>query len=132
MVARSVPIPRDRPVEEYVPMLASTLMIIAQSAVAEAASGDNVDISRGYSIAIAGLIIVFTALMLISLFIASLPRVLAAVSRVWPETEEVHVRQGLPESQAREDGAVLAAICYVLHTEMQRQLALDETSQKKA
>ena len=113
-------------------MPASTLTIIAQSAVAEVASGETVDFSRGFAIAIAGLIIVFTALLLISLFIASLPRVLTAVSRVWPETEEIHVRQSYPESQVPDDGAVLAAIGYVLHTELQRQLALDETSHKQA
>jgi Na+-transporting methylmalonyl-CoA/oxaloacetate decarboxylase gamma subunit len=84
--------------------------------------------SDGLAIAATGLFIVFTALILISLFIASLPRVLEAVSRIWPEVDEPHATQGHPESQVPDDAAVLAAIGFVLHTELQKQVASDQSS----
>ena len=87
---------------------------------------------RAIGIAVTGLCIVFTALVLISLFIASLPRILTVVSRVWPEVEEIHPRQGHPESQVPDNGAVLAAIGYVLHTEMQKQLDADHPNSKNS
>ena len=107
-------------------MTAGVLLIIAQSTAA------SEGMARGYSIAIAGLAIVFTALILISVFIASLPRVLTLVSQVWPEVDEAHARHTHAESQVPEDGAVLAAIGYVLHTEIQRQLASEAKSKPKA
>ena len=87
--------------------------------------------SEGLAIAFAGLVIVFTALILISLFIASLPRMLAVVNRYWPEVDEAPGPVSHPESQVPDDGAVLAAIGFVLHTEFQRQLNSDETSEQK-
>lgn len=78
---------------------------------------------RGYAIAISGLLIVFTALVLISLFIASLPRILEYLAKYFPEVDESHVRQPPSDGDVADDGAVLAAIGYVLHTELQRQLA---------
>ena len=104
-------------------MTASTLLIFAQSSALEG------EMSRGLSIAISGLVIVFSALLLISLFIASLPRVLELVAQVWPEVDDTHARAGHPESQVPDNTRVLAAIGYVLHTEMQRQLALEKTQQ---
>lgn len=91
--------------------------------------------SQGVSIAIAGLTIVFLALLLISLFIAWLPRMLEHVARVWPEVEERHSAEVsgeiYPESLVPEDGASLAAIGFVLHTEFQRQLAVERASKGK-
>ena len=102
-------------------MTTSTLLISAQATAAGA------EMSRGLSIAASGLFIVFSALLLISLFIASLPRVLELVARVWPEVDDTHARAGHPESQVPDNTRVLAAIGYVLHTEMQRQLALEKS-----
>ena len=89
--------------------------------------------SAGVSIAIAGLTIVFLALLLISVFIASMPRILELVARIWPEVEERHssksLREGSSEGSDGGDGASLAAIGFVLHTEFQRQLAADQASQ---
>ena len=91
--------------------------------------------SEGVSIAIAGLTIVFMALVLISLFIGSLPRLLEFVARIWPEVEEQHSREAsgevYPASLVPEDGASLAAIGFVLHTELQRQLAAEQASKGK-
>lgn len=87
--------------------------------------------SRGVPIAIAGLLIVFTALTLISLFIGSLPRVLEMVAKVLPELEEPHHRPSHPEDETEEDDAVLAAIGFVLHTEFQKQLAAEQNAAGK-
>lgn len=90
---------------------------------------------EGVSIAIAGLTIVFVALLMISLFIASLPRLLEFVAQIWPEVDERHSAQVsgevYPESSVPEDGASLAAIGFVLHTELQRQLAAEQASKGK-
>jgi Na+-transporting methylmalonyl-CoA/oxaloacetate decarboxylase gamma subunit len=91
----------------------------------------NDAVSDGIPIAIAGLLIVFSALLLISLFIASLPRILGVVAKLYPEVDETHSRQSHPESQLADDGAVLAAIGFVLHTEIQRQLAAEDDSTRK-
>lgn len=90
--------------------------------------------NRGDALAIAatGLIIVFTALILISLFIASLPHILQVVAHIWPEVDEGHPHVTHPESQVPDDGAMLAAIGFVLHTEMQKQLAADKQSTNKS
>ncbi len=89
-------------------------------------------ISTGVSIAIAGLTIVFLALLLISVFIASMPRLLVFVAQIWPEVEDRHSAKtsgGVSsEGSAGGDGASLAAIGFVLHTEFQRQLAADQAS----
>lgn len=45
----------------------------------------NITDVRGYAIAITGMVIVFVALTLISLFLAALPRVLNQLSTVFPE-----------------------------------------------
>jgi hypothetical protein len=88
-------------------------------------------VSSALQIAITGLLIVFTALLLISLFIASLPHILRVVAKVYPEVDDTHSRPSHPESQLADDGAVLAAIGFVLHTEMQRQLAAEDNSTRK-
>ena len=72
----------------------------------------------------------FVALILISLFIASLPRILEQVAGIWPEVEDRHAmsREGHPESLVADDAHVLAAIGFVLHTELQRRLAAEKAS----
>lgn len=72
-------------------------------------------ITRGTQIAIAGMSIVAVALILITLFIAALPKILEVVARVLPEKEEAHVAKSHPESFVADDEAVLAAIGFVLH-----------------
>ena len=103
----------------------SVLLVLAQSSVPVAASDGPAP--SGVAIAATGLIIVFTALMLISVFIASLPRILEMVAEVWPEVDDPHSRTSHPESQVPDDAAVLAAIGFVLHTEMQKQLAAEKS-----
>ena len=85
-----------------------------------------VDFSRilngeGIAIAATGMVIVFTALLLITLFISALPHILEVVGKVLPEVSDRHAPQDHPESLLP-DEAVLAALGFVLHTELQRQV----------
>lgn len=69
----------------------------------------RIDDGQGLPIALAGMIIVFTALLLISLFITLLPRILAMVARRFPET--VHHAPHRIETP-REDLAAVAAAAW--------------------
>lgn len=89
---------------------------------------DSSKLAEGAVQALVGLMIVFTALILLSLFIAALPRVLAMLSTVWPEVDEPAANTSHTDSLVADDGAVLAAIGYVLHTEFQRQLETQDSS----
>ncbi len=82
---------------------------------------DGAILSRGLAIAFSGLVIVFVALLLISLFIASLPKLLVVVAKVWPEVDEPHAIRNDSVEQPITDGHILAAIGFVLHTELQKQ-----------
>ena len=82
---------------------------------------EPVDIGRGITIALTGMAIVATALVLILGFIASLPRILAFLDPFLPEPAHHHgAAKTHPESQVAEDEAVLAAIGYVLHSRMRQ------------
>jgi Na+-transporting methylmalonyl-CoA/oxaloacetate decarboxylase gamma subunit len=76
---------------------------------------------EGIAIAATGLLIVFAALILITLFIAALPRILEAVAKVLPEVPDRHAAPDASESLLP-DEAVLAAIGFVLHHELQKQV----------
>ncbi|MEO2019290.1 MAG: OadG family transporter subunit [Fuerstiella sp.] len=76
---------------------------------------------KGIAIAGTGLLIVFAALILITLFIAALPRILEAVAKVLPEVPDRHTVPDSSESLLPDD-AVLAAIGFVLHHELQKQV----------
>ncbi len=97
-------------------------------AQADVASGDRM--IDAIAIAIVGTVIVFAALSLISIFIASLPRILQAVSLVWPEVSDWRHEDRHPESRVADDTDVLAAIGFVLHTEFQKQLAVESATDK--
>ena len=73
---------------------------------------DNIREHDGLGIAATGIIIVFTALTLISLFVALLPRLLQALSFLLPTRPEL---QQPSQRQSIEDDQVVAAIGFVLH-----------------
>jgi Na+-transporting methylmalonyl-CoA/oxaloacetate decarboxylase gamma subunit len=86
---------------------------------------ENILAAAGPSIALAGMLIVFTALALISLFIAALPRILRAVSRIWPEPEHTPSVPPPQENSSGEGSAggiepIVAAIGLALHHRAQR------------
>ncbi len=86
------------------------------------------NLSDGFYIAVAGMMIVATALTFISLFIAALPKILDKLEDYLPTVDE-HAKPTHPESSVPDDDAVLAAIGFVLHTEFQKQLV--QTAAKK-
>ena len=75
----------------------------------------NIADGQGIDIAITGMLIVFSVLVLISGFIALLPRILATIARKYPESPGVP-SQPLTTGPLADEEAVLAAIGYVLHT----------------
>lgn len=76
------------------------------------------DPSRAISIAVVGMGIVACALLLICLFISSLPRLLTGLAQVWPESDEPHAGQMRPDSLDTEEDAVIAAIGFVLQARL--------------
>lgn len=76
-------------------------------------SFQNVIDERGIEIAVAGMVIVFSALVLISLFIAALPRILELLDPYLPAAGHGHAA---PVAGAgREDELIAAAIGVALH-----------------
>ncbi|MFT5085947.1 MAG: Na+-transporting methylmalonyl-CoA/oxaloacetate decarboxylase gamma subunit [Candidatus Latescibacterota bacterium] len=76
----------------------------------------NILNGQGFELAFAGMIIVFSALSLVSIFIALLPRCLVFVNRWVPE---VH-HHSAPKARAKaptaaNEAEIAAAIGYVLH-----------------
>lgn len=78
----------------------------------------NIVDAEGIGLAATGLTIVFAALVLVSMFIAALPRLLPLVNSIMPEVERHH---GAPSpsvstpSKAATDDEIVAAIGFVLH-----------------
>jgi len=107
-------------------MLVSTVMLVFGNILALSETAEE-----GLSIAATGMLIVMLALTFISLFIAALPRILAAVAKVYPEPVERHAKRTHPEGSVADDEAVLAAIGFVLHTEFQKQLVGEKTGVNK-
>ena len=71
---------------------------------------ENIIQAKGFGIAITGLTIVFAALVLISLFIALLPRLMEALSAIFPEEHA----EAAP-ARAVMDEELVAAIGFALH-----------------
>ena len=80
-------------------------------------SYQNIIAGDGSELAFAGMTIVFTALVLVSIFIAVLPKVLVVFNRLIPE---VHHHTAAPQQrEASDETAVAAAIGFALHTQKQ-------------
>jgi oxaloacetate decarboxylase gamma subunit len=77
----------------------------------------NILDGQGFELAFAGMIIVFTALLLVSIFIALLPRCLVFVNRWVPEVHHHSAPKAKAKaSTATNDAEIAAAIGYVLHS----------------
>ena len=72
-------------------------------------------IAQGLDLAFVGMSIVFTALVLVSVFIAVLPRILAAINPYIPPAQ-LHTQSQDKETDA---AAIAAAIGFALHTRRQ-------------
>jgi oxaloacetate decarboxylase gamma subunit len=80
---------------------------------------ENVTESNGLGIAVTGLVIVFSALTLISVFIAMLPRILLVLSAVLPA--EPHPPAPSQRRKAADEEELVAAIGVALHHRRTRQ-----------
>lgn len=69
----------------------------------------------GIAISFTGLFIVFTALSLITLFIAKLPAILEVVNRIMPEPEPPAISKPAPLRNAAADEELAVAIGSALH-----------------
>lgn len=74
----------------------------------------NILDGQGIEISIIGILVVFTALALISAFISLLPTILRMVNLIYPSEEETHA---LSVSSDTPEDEILAAIGSVLHAE---------------
>jgi len=100
-----------------------TLWLIAQLADPPAAKGwEGIAQGNGLAIALTGMLIVFVALVLISLYIAAVPRVLARIEPFWPTSAGHHVPRAREEQTPLDEERVVAAIGMVLHAEMQKAI----------
>ncbi|NIL96730.1 MAG: hypothetical protein GTO53_04715 [Planctomycetales bacterium] len=78
----------------------------------------NIVDNQGVGIAITGMVIVFTALVLVTLFIAILPKLLARLADVLPPEEPHH---GPPASGRADDEALAVAIGLALHSQAKQR-----------
>jgi len=87
------------------------------SALLAAISWDNVTQNDGIPIAITGIVIVFVALVLITLFLYQLPRLVEIANGIFPEPEDSHaaVAQAAPAASASNDDEFIAAAIAVAH-----------------
>lgn len=85
-------------------------------------SWQNVIDGQGIGITLTGMLIVFSGLALISLFIVILPKLLELPGRLANrETTAQEIRQAVDDSEPSEE-ELIAVISLVLHEEMQRSL----------
>ncbi len=82
---------------------------------------DNIIAGNGISITLTGMTIVFSGLLLISLFILLLPRVLNGLDRCTANTTNKPQSTSDPESLGPPtEGEIRAAISLVIHIELER------------
>jgi Na+-transporting methylmalonyl-CoA/oxaloacetate decarboxylase gamma subunit len=90
---------------------------------------DNISAGNGFEIAITGMTVVFTGLVLVSLYIAALPRLLERAGRTGhreaPRTKPAHATAGGRGASLGIDPDLLAAIGCVLQAEYERELLSD-------
>jgi oxaloacetate decarboxylase gamma subunit len=87
---------------------------------AQASGFDAITQAKGVSIAVTGMLIVFFALMIITLFIRLLPVVLGHFEPYLPRLEPHGQPQTAAERLPVDNEKIVAAIGYVLHTEMEK------------
>lgn len=83
---------------------------------------ENISAGNGYEISLTGMAIVFSGLLLISLFIILLPRMLALLDRVTakgsPPTTGTETSPSAPSPPTDEE--IMAAISLAIHIELER------------
>ncbi|HCK40092.1 MAG: hypothetical protein CMJ72_08755 [Planctomycetaceae bacterium] len=89
------------------------MMLFAQASGIEGITAGN-----GVSIAITGMLIVFFALTIITLFIRLLPEILAWMEPILPRLESHAQPSSAAERLPLDNEKIVAAIGFVLHLEM--------------
>ena len=79
-----------------------------------AVSYQNIIIGKGYELALAGMVIVFVALTVISSIVALLPVVLKLLAKFHPEKEKAAAMQRTSDT----DEGLIAAIAYANHSHL--------------
>jgi Na+-transporting methylmalonyl-CoA/oxaloacetate decarboxylase gamma subunit len=77
--------------------------------------------SRAVDIAVTGMLMVFMALALLTVFLTLLPRVLTWLHAVWPESGDRQAALAGADALLGDEDDVLAAIGFVLHAESQER-----------
>lgn len=105
------------------------LMTHPQLLIANAMGLDNIIAGDGFGIAITGMIIVFAGLLLISLYIASIPKLFEwagrQAERRKPRAQAADAGRMGQEPMLFEDEALLAAVGYVIRAELEQERARD-------
>lgn len=95
-------------------------IFFAESATQTVSGFRNVTEQNGVSISLTGMLIVFIALSLISLVLAVLPHVVDKLNNFFPPAR-MHNAPAKAEAGAQaEEDTIMAAIGFVLHTQMTR------------
>lgn len=95
-------------------------MLTSITSFAQATGFQAISEANGVAIAVTGMLIVFFALTLISLFIRLLPEVLAVLAPILPRLESHDQPPRATESLDIDNERIVAAIGYVLHQEMKK------------
>ncbi|MDP6118544.1 MAG: OadG family protein [Planctomycetota bacterium] len=93
-------------------------IFFAESATQAISGFRNVSEQNGISISIVGMLLVFIVLSLITALLTALPHVVEKLNEIYPPSQEHHAP--VQTSANDEEDAVLAAIGFVLHTQMAR------------
>jgi oxaloacetate decarboxylase gamma subunit len=92
-------------------------IIFAEAATQSASGFKNVMEQNGVSISITGMLIVFVVLCLISALLTALPHLVSKLDEIFPPANH-HSPVQAQASSNEETETVLAAIGFVLHTQM--------------
>gem|GEM_PF-831685 len=96
------------------------ILLLAQNTEPPTTGFQAISDSNGVSIAITGMLIVFVALAIISLFIRLLPVMLAWLEPILPELESHGHAPSVAQQLPADNEKIVAAIGYVLHLEMEK------------
>ncbi len=94
--------------------------IFTRSSSLQASGFQAISEAEGVSIAVTGMLIVFFALVIISLFIRLLPVLLGLMEPILPRLESHTQPPSAAERLPAENEKLVAAIGYVLHMEMEK------------
>lgn len=102
----------------YATILAAVLLPAASQPLAQTSGFQAISEGEGVSISVTGMLIVFFALTIISLFIRLLPVALDVMAPILPKLEPHAQPPTVAEQMPTDKEKIVAAIGYVLHSEL--------------